>query len=132
MTRFLLDTCAVLWLANGEAIDAEARIAIARGERHVSPITAWEIANLARKNRIALTMPVSAWLHRVFGAMAATLPELSVSILVESCTLAGMPPDDPADRIIIATARQHNLTLVTRDAAILRYAQAGHARSMRC
>ena len=132
MSRFLLDTCAVLWLANGEAIDAEARSAIAAGERHVSPITAWEIANLARKNRIALTMPVSAWLQRAFGAMGATLQELSVSILVESCALAGMPPDDPADRIIIATARQHDLTVVTRDAAILRYAQAGHARSMRC
>jgi PIN domain nuclease of toxin-antitoxin system len=132
MSRFLLDTCAVLWLANGEAIDVEARSAIAAGERHVSPITAWEIANLARKNRIALTIPVSAWLQRAFGAMGATLQELSVSILVESCALAGIPPDDPADRIIIATARQHDLTVVTRDAAILRYAQAGHARSMRC
>jgi PIN domain nuclease of toxin-antitoxin system len=132
MNRFLLDTCAVLWLANGEAVDADARRAVAAGERHVSPITAWEIANLARKNRIALTMPVSAWLHRAFSAMGASLPELSVSILVESCTLPGMPPDDPADRIIIATARQHNLTIVTRDAAILRYAQAGHARAIRC
>lgn len=132
MNKFLLDTCAVLWLANGEAIDAAARSAIAAGERHVSPITAWEIANLARKNRIALTMPVAIWLDRSFGSMDAILPELSVSILVESCALPGMPPDDPADRIIIATARQHNLTLVTRDAAILRYAQAGHARTMRC
>ena len=132
MSRLLLDTCAVLWIANGEAIDAEARKAIAAGERHVSPITAWEIANLARKNRIALTMPVAAWLTQALGAMDAVLPELSVSVLVESCALPGAPPDDPADRIVIATARQHNLTLVTRDAAILRYAQAGHARTMRC
>jgi len=132
MSRFLLDTCAVLWIANGEAIDAEARKAIAAGERHVSPITAWEIANLARKNRIALTMPVAAWLTQALGAMDAVLPELSVSVLVESCALPGAPPDDPADRIVIATARQNNLTLVTRDAAILRYAQAGHARTMRC
>jgi len=132
MNSFLLDTCAVLWLANGEAIDVEARSAIAAGERHISPITAWEIANLARKNRIALTMPVGAWLHQAFGALDARLPELSVSILVESCALPGAPPDDPADRIVIATARQHNLTLVTRDAAILRYAQAGHAKTIRC
>ncbi len=132
MSRLLLDTCAVLWLANGEAMTAEARSAIAASERHVSPITAWEIANLVRKNRIALTMPVAGWLRQAFDAMNANLPELSVALLVESCALPGTPPDDPADRIIIATARAHDLTLVTRDAAILRYAQAGHAKTMRC
>ncbi len=132
MIRLLLDTCAVLWLANGAAMNDEARRAITEGERFVSPITAWEIANLARKNRIALTMPVAQWLEQAFGSIEVSLPELSISILVESCALPGSPPDDPADRIIIATARAHDLTLVTRDAAILQYAQAGHTRAMRC
>jgi PIN domain nuclease of toxin-antitoxin system len=132
MSRLLLDTCAVLWLANGEPIDTEARSAITAGERHVSPITAWEIANLARKNRIALTMPVAAWIRQCLAGIEASLPELSVSILVESCALPGAPPGDPADRIIIATAREHGLTIVSRDAAILAYAGAGHVKAMRC
>ena len=122
----------MLWLANGESIDAQARDAIASGKLYISPITAWEIANLTRKNRIALTMPVAAWLRQAITAIDADLPQLSVEILVESCALPGKPPDDPADRIVIATARQHGLTIVTRDAAILRYADAGHARAMRC
>jgi PIN domain nuclease of toxin-antitoxin system len=132
MDRLLLDTCAVLWLAEGVPISAEARSAIAAGERHVSPITAWEIANLARKSRIALTMPVGAWITRAFATIGARQPELTTAILVESCALPGAPPDDHADRIIIATARAHQLTVVTRDAAILAYAQSGHAKGMRC
>jgi PIN domain nuclease of toxin-antitoxin system len=128
----LLDTCAVLWLANGAPIDGQARGVIASADRHISPITGWEIANLVRKNRIALTMPVAAWVEQAVAAIDATLPELSLAILVESCALPGTPPDDPADRIIIATARAHTLVIVTRDPAILRYAEAGYAKTLRC
>ena len=132
MDRLLLDTCALLWLANGEPIAEEARRAIAGGERHVSPITAWEIANLVRKRRMALTMPVGAWITQALGAIGAQQPELTLAVLVASCELPGTPPDDPGDRIIIASAREHRLTVVTRDAAILAYAHAGYVKAMRC
>lgn len=132
MDRLLLDTCALLWLANGEPIAEEARQAIAGGERHVSPITAWEIANLVRKRRIALTMPVGAWIRQAFGAIGARQPELTLAVLVDSCELPGVPPDDPADRIIIASARENGLMVVTRDSAILAYAQAGYVKALRC
>jgi PIN domain nuclease of toxin-antitoxin system len=122
----------VLWLANGEPLEPAARLAIAEGERHVSPITAWEIANLSRKNRISLTMPVGAWIGRAFVAMAVRELELTTALLIESCALPGAPPSDPADRIVIASARAHDLTLVTRDAAILNYAALGHVRALRC
>ena len=111
---------------------AEARAAIVAGERHVSPITAWEIANLARKQKIAFTMPVGVWIDRSFAAMNTRQPELTTAILVESCALPGAPPNDPADRIIITTARAHQLTIVTRDSAILAYAQTGHVNVLRC
>jgi PIN domain nuclease of toxin-antitoxin system len=132
MDRLLLDTCALLWLANGELMANAARQAIAASERHVSPITAWEIANLVRKHRIALTMPVGGWIKQAFDAIDARQPELTLAILIGSCELPGTPPGDPADRIIIATAREHRLTVVTRDGAILAYAQAGHVKAMRC
>ena len=58
MSDLLLDTCAVLWLAEGIELVADARKAVADGNLNVSPISAWEIANLVRKNRIALAMPI--------------------------------------------------------------------------
>jgi PIN domain nuclease of toxin-antitoxin system len=105
---------------------------MAKQNLHVSPITAWEIANLVRKSRLALTMPVAAWFRQALGKMAAATPALSTEILVDSCELPGAPPNDPADRIIIATARDNNFTVVTRDDRILEYSRAGHVRTLMC
>jgi PIN domain nuclease of toxin-antitoxin system len=132
MSDLLLDTCAVLWIAQGADIAPASRTAIADRDLHVSPISAWEIANLVRKGRLASTLPVADWFHQAVSKMAAGLPPLSVEILTGSCSLPGMPPDDPADRIIIATARQADMTVVTRDRQILDYARAGHVRTMVC
>ena len=54
MSELLLDTCAFIWLANGDQLTARARQAIATGQLSVSPITAWEIGGLLRKGRLAL------------------------------------------------------------------------------
>jgi PIN domain nuclease of toxin-antitoxin system len=132
MSDLLLDTCAVLWLANGADMAPEARSAITKRNVHVSPISAWEIANLVRKSRIALTLPVPSWFRQAVGKMAAAMPQLTVEILVDSCGLPGSPPDDPADRIIIATAREADMTVVTRDRQILEYSRAGHVRTLVC
>lgn len=132
MSDLLLDTCAVLWLANGASLSAEARSAIAKKDLHVSPISAWEIANLVRKSRIALTLPVTKWFRQAVEKMQAATPELTVEILANSCELPGRPPDDPADRIMIATAREANMVLVTRDNQILTYSRAGYVRALAC
>jgi PIN domain nuclease of toxin-antitoxin system len=132
MNNLLLDTCAILWLAQGIKISTEARRAIAEKDLHVSPISAWEIANLIRKNRLALTLPVTAWFRRAMHEMQATMPALTIDILANSCDLPGIPPDDPADRIMIATAREADMILVTRDSQILAYSQTGHVRTMEC
>jgi PIN domain nuclease of toxin-antitoxin system len=122
----------VLWIANGDAIDPSARSAIAGSAIHVSPISAWELATLVRKGRLALTMPTAAWFKQTIERMQASLPPLSIDVLVESCSLPGQPMSDPADRIIIATAREHALTVVTRDRAILDYADNGHVNALPC
>lgn len=132
MSDLLLDTCAVLWIAQGADISPASRTAIIDRDLHVSPISAWEIANLVRKGRLASTQPVADWFHQAIGKMAAAMPPLSVEILTGSCSLPGEPPDDPADRIIIATARQADMTVVTRDRQILGYSRAGHVRTMMC
>ncbi len=132
MSDLLLDTCAMLWLANGDDIGADARAAIVERDLHVSPISAWEIANLTRKNRIVLTMPVATWFRQAIEKMQAAMPQLTIDVLAGSCFLPGSPPNDPADRIIIATAREAGLAIVTRDAAILNYSRSGHVRAMAC
>lgn len=133
MSSLLLDTCAVLWVTQGIEIKPQARKAIAEADKlHVSPITAWEIANLVRKNRIALTMPAARWFRTAVEKLDADTPNLSIDVLTQSCDLPGLPPADPADRIIIATARETSLEIVTRDAAILAYSRAGHVRSREC
>ena len=132
MSDLLLDTCALLWLANGIELSTEARAAIVDRNLHVSLITAWEIANLVRKNRIALAMPVATWFRQVVNKTEAAMPQLTVDILTGSCFLPGSPPGDPADRIILATAREEGLVIVTRDEAILAYSRAGHVRTLAC
>lgn len=132
MSDLLLDTCAVIWVAKGADLTTEARGAIGERDLHVSPISAWEIANLVRKSRIALTVPVASWFRQVVDKMQAVTPELTVEILANSCSLPGSPPDDPADRIIIATAREADMVVVTRDSQILSYSRAGHVRTLAC
>ena len=132
MSDLLLDTCALLWLAKGADIAPEARTALANRNLQVSPISAWEVANLVRKSRIGLTLPVVNWFRQTTEKMAAALPELTIEILADSCNLPGSPPGDPADRIIIATARETDMTIVTRDKVILDYSRAGHVRTMAC
>src|SRR5580692_4319637 len=123
MGDLLLDTCAMLWLAQGAELAGDAREAIADRKLNVSPITVWEVANLARKRRIVLTMPVAKWFRQTVEMIEAATPELTVDILAGSCELPGSPPGDPADRIIIATAREARLVLMTRDKAILAYSR---------
>lgn len=132
MSDLLLDTCAVLWVAQGSEMTQASRAAIAERSLQISPITAWEIANLVRMGRLAATLPVASWFHQAVTKMAASLPQLTVEILTGSCSLPGSPPDDPADRIIIATARERDMTVLTRDRQILDYSRAGHVRAMVC
>lgn len=132
MNDLLLDTCALLWLANGAEMTPESRTAVAERSLHVSPISAWEIANLVRKSRIAITLPVAIWFRQTATKMDAATPHLSVEILANSCALPGSPPDDPADRIIIAMAREADMTVVTRDRRILEYSKSGHVRALGC
>jgi len=132
MSDLLLDTCALLWLAQGAEMTPCSRSAVAERNVQISPISAWEIALLVAKGRLAATLPVATWFQQTVLKMAAQLPELSVGVLCQSWNLPGAPPDDPADRIIIATAREKDMTVVTRDRKILEYSRAGHVRALAC
>ena len=132
MSEVLLDTCAVLWLAGGQPMSDKSLQLVRERHIHISPITAWEIANLVRKSRITLSRKPAAWFREALAKMNAELSDLDIELLTDSCALPGQPPNDPADRIIIATARENDMTIVTRDRLILDYARDGHVRAMTC
>jgi PIN domain nuclease of toxin-antitoxin system len=137
MSGLLLDTCAAIWLAEGDTIAEEAMAAVDRagvaGESiFVSPITAWEIGLLAARGRIAMSMPPQTWFERFLAVPGVTLTDLSVRVLIASSFLPGTPPRDPADRMIAATARENGLKLITRDRLLLDYADQGHIEALAC
>lgn len=134
-TKYLLDTCAAIWIGNNEEGIAPAAIAALneseKGEVYVSPITAWEIGLLVARGRLPKVVDAGEW----FGDLLdkhASLTELSPAILIGSSFLPGNLHGDPADRIIIATARSYELTIITRDRRILDYANDGHVLALAC
>lgn len=123
----VLDTHALLWWASGErealsaaaarAIDAE----LAGGQIMVSSISAWELAMLVDRGRVALSMDIEEWLSVVSQVEAVSFVPVDNEIGVKSVALPGAFHKDPADRIIVATARKLAAPLVTADEEIRRY-----------
>ena len=133
----LLDTCATLWQMNGEKMTSASRSAIratcaARLGIHVSPFTAWEIGTLVAKDRLFLTVAPETWFENLLALPGVRLAALTPAILLTSTRLPGLPPSDPADRILAATARAEGFRLVTRDHKLLAYARQGHLQVIPC
>ncbi len=102
-----------------EAID----IASQHGLLLVSAISMWEIAMLVEKGRITLSSEPFQWIERAITAPGVQVVGLTPDIAVGSTRLPGKPHGDPADRILMATARSVGARLVTRDQRILSYAE---------
>jgi PIN domain nuclease of toxin-antitoxin system len=133
----LLDTCAAIWLAEAGTIAQEAERVLeetydAGTAVYVSPITAWEIGMLAARGRIALLIKPQLWFQRLFEVLNFSLADMSPQVLIASSFLPGMPPRDPADRIMAATAREYGYRLMTRDRPLLDYAEQGHIQAVNC
>ena len=133
----LLDTCAAIWIMENaelerDAIDAMDQ-AFDRGESvYASPIMGWEIGLLAWRGRFKSQLAPQRWLKEFLETPNVKLAEMPPSVLLESSLLPGTPPRDPADRIIAATAREFGLTVMTRDRALLDYANAGYLNAIPC
>jgi PIN domain nuclease of toxin-antitoxin system len=135
-TALLLDTCAVIWAMN--AADAPVLRAQLRAAHEgsvpvwISPITAWEMGNLSASGRIGIARPVLPLFEEAVVKAGARLADLGARVLTASTELPGEIHRDPADRIIVATAREYGLRLVTRDRKILDYAARGHVMALEC
>jgi len=87
----------------------------------VSAISIWEIAKLVEYRRLELPRPLHEWFAEALRYPGIRLIELSPEIAVESSKLPGGFHRDPADQIIVATARIHDCPLVTSDGRIQKY-----------
>ena len=137
MRPLLLDTCAVIWLAEGEKLARSAADLLHAADdagqvTYISPISAWEVGQLASRGRIQLLITPQRWFARLFEARGVQLAEMSPDLLIASSFLPGKPPRDPADRIIAATARDLGATLITRDRALVGYGTQGHLSVVEC
>lgn len=130
----LLDTCALIWLASRAPIAPDALEAIlhaaGRDGVHVSPVSAWEIGMLNRRTPFR---PDPATWFSTFMAGPGLLPApFTADIAIAASELPEPLHRDPADRLLIATARRLGLPLVTRDERILAYGRAGHVAVIPC
>lgn len=131
----LLDTHAALWLAKGE-LATKALTLLAAAVDHgipilISPITAWELGLLVARRRIALPSAPVDWLNELVAAGSSWAP-LTPQVLADASFLPGELHRDPADRILVATARAFGYRLMTRDRKFLAYAEAGHLQAVAC
>ncbi len=133
----LLDTHAAVWIVEDQPIASAAAKAIdgayqAGSAVFVSAISAWEIGLLVSRNRLSLVAKPERWFQRLLAIPGVELAGLSPDILIASSFLPGMPPRDPADRIILATARELGATLITRDSLLLKYGEDGQVSTIQC
>jgi PIN domain nuclease of toxin-antitoxin system len=86
----------------------------------VSIISCWEIAKLVEIQRIALKIPIQEWLNQALAYKNVELIHLSLPIIIQSTQLINFHKD-PADQLIVATAKVYNCPLLTADQKILHY-----------
>ncbi len=132
----LLDTCVLIYLSTSVKLSPKSVEALESvleaGRAHVSLVSAWEIGRAMSLGRVASSLPPLAFYNRFAGQEGVRQCALTAEILVASSYLPGQLHRDPMDRILIATAREHDLTLVTSDSAILAYGAAGHVKTLEC
>ncbi|MGV8839291.1 MAG: type II toxin-antitoxin system VapC family toxin [Bauldia sp.] len=133
----VVDTCAAIWIVEGARLTSEARTALARAYRDdrpvlVSSITAWEFGLLVARNRYRPVATPEVWFRTLVELPGFAETTLTSETLIAASFLPGKPPNDPADRIILATARQFGVPVLTRDRLVLGYAAQGHVAAVEC
>lgn len=123
----LLDTHAwVWWVSEDRRLSRPARRIIEKAatsdDLWLSMISIWEVAKKVEKGQLVLDRPLDDWIDTATDRPGLHLAELTRPILVESCRLPPPFHGDAADQIIVATARDREAVLVTKDRQIHQYA----------
>lgn len=131
----LLDTHALVWSVEerpglGSAAKRAINIAARLNQVAVSAISPWEVALLVSKGRLHLSTDVMVWVRNALSRPGVNLVSLEPEIAVASTRFSFDMHSDPADRILVATARHLGATLVTADQALLQLAKRGNFRAL--
>lgn len=130
----ILDTHVWIWLINGDPSIKKAGFlpAINKAEKEKSikipAICLWEVSMLCAKERLTFKENTLDWINKALAAPGIGLYPLTPEISYESSNLPGNFHGDPADRMIVATARILDGTLLTFDEKILNYAREGYVK----
>ncbi len=127
----LLDTHVLLWFVQGnEKLGTSSRDrvqhALNQGKASISAISLWEISMLVDRRRLVLGRSTQNWVQRISGKGGFLVAPITAEIAMTGGQLPGDINGDPADRLIIATARTNNCPLLTADRNILAYGATGH------
>ena len=128
-TPLLLDTHYWIWLESGDIdrVPQRLRLAIQKaanaGTLLLSVISVWELGMLESKGRIEFHAPCEDWVRDALATPGLALVPLTPEIAIDSTRLEESFHGDPADRIIMATARRMKARLLTRDQKMLEYAR---------
>ena len=121
----LLDTHVWWWsLSEPERLSDSALDAIMKAkanQRAVASISIWEFAMMAVRKKIELKISPAEWLSYALEKTGIKVMTLNPEIALEACNLPGNFHKDPADRIIVSTARVCNMGLITKDKKIIDY-----------
>lgn len=127
MSPILLDTHVAMWLVEG-ALSRKTTMVLEKAaqseELLLSPISAWELGMLVRKQRVAVENSIDDYVHALYSRPGVLTATLTPAIAVASTLLSDAVGRDPADRILIATAEAYRARLMTRDARIQQFAKA--------
>ena len=128
----LLDTHAwVWWVTEDRRLSTRAGAMIRRrvAERNlwISLISVWELAKKVEKQQLILDRPLDRWVEEAVARPGLGVWEMTRPILIQSCELPQPFHGDPADQILVATARHHGAVVITKDQRIRRYA---HVQSL--
>ena len=123
----IIDTHILIWWVNGDkclsntVAKAIERAIDSNGEVIISAISAWEVTMLIQKGRLILNMDIENWLDEIAHIDGVRFAPIDSEIALKSALLPGNFHKDPADRMIVATARKLAIPLATADKKILAY-----------
>jgi PIN domain nuclease of toxin-antitoxin system len=122
--RLLLDTHVWVWTQEAPQRLGPRTKRLVLGAEHengICPISTLEIARLVTAGEIELSISLADWIARSMDDLAAHTVVMNHEVAMEAYALPGSFHRDPADRVLVATARRDERTLVTADDRILAY-----------
>lgn len=123
----LLDTqILVWWRTDSERLPKSQTRLLSEAEERgepvgISAVTLWELARMAGRGRLEVDQPLDTWLEELEQNPLLSVFPVSARIALESVRLGDGFHQDPADQIIVATARCHGLRLLTADDRIIKW-----------